>query len=107
MSAQPVHDHPGRVEKTPAAIRAALLPEETPRFEADYQTAIQTAAETYDLTPVQRCLDHWWPAAQMASDDPDGYRQAMDDARKLTAGEHVVTVSWEETAERLGLRSPA
>lgn len=102
MSAQPIHQQQ-RPAKTPAGIRANLPAEELARFEADFQARMREAAESYDLAPVQDCLDRWWPMAVIWADDPDDYRRMMEEAAKLMAGEYVPTVPWEETAARLGL----
>lgn len=102
MSAQPVHQQQ-TPPKTPAGIRGALLDDERARFETDFQACMHRATDIYDLAPVHDCLDRWWAAAVMTAHDPDGYRQAMEDAAKLLAGEYVPTVPWEETAARLGL----
>jgi hypothetical protein len=104
MSAQPVDQPPRqRPPKTPAGIRDALLPADKTRFETDFQACMRRATETYDLAPVQDCLNRWWGAAVMTADDPDGYREAMETADRILAGEYVPTVPWEETAARLGL----
>jgi len=104
MSAQPV-DQPKRQRpaKTPAGIRAALPSEEQPKFEADFKARMRQAEETFDLAPVQDCLERWWPMAVIHDDDPAGYRDMMINVEKLLAGEHVETVTWAEMVERHGL----
>jgi hypothetical protein len=102
MSALPIHQ-PQTPGKTPAGIRAALPDPERARFEADFQTCMSQAAGSYDLAPVQDCLDRWHPAAVIYAADPGDYQRMMREAEQLLAGENVPTMPWEETAGRLGL----
>lgn len=104
MSARPEHANPTRPEKTPASIRSHLIPEERPEFEAAYQAAMRLATDTFDLTPVHDCIDMWFGHAVLAFGDHEGYRAAMEDARKLLAGEYVETIPWEQVATELGLK---
>lgn len=105
MTAQP-HEHApapwhdGRADKSLAAVRGALLPEDLPDFEAEYEAARQRGPKA-----ARECLERWWGPAMSAWHDPEAHRQAMEDARRLLAGEYVETIPWEETAARLGLPS--
>lgn len=104
MTAQPhTTNKPTRPEKTPAGIRAAIIPEEVEAFEADYRAALKEAGETFDLTPVHKCMEGWWRTAVMAFNDHDGYRDMLETVRKLNAGEPVETIPWEQVAANLGL----
>lgn len=88
--------------RTPAAIRAALLPEDIGVFDTQFRAAMREASETFDLTVVHECLDRWWGIA-WSSQNPERHRAAMDAARRLVAGEAVATSSWAEIATRRDL----
>lgn len=104
MSAQTVEQQPRQEPaKTPAGIRAALLPELREQFEADYQQAMAAAAESFDLTAVYDCLDRWYAPARLSFHDPEGHRKALAAAKRIEAGEAVTGSTWAEIAERHGL----
>jgi hypothetical protein len=41
---------------SPAEIRAALVPEERPRFDRDYRRALKVAADTFSLDQLDETL---------------------------------------------------
>ena len=79
--------------RTPVAIREWLSkhsPEDTARFEAEYQAGLQRAGQTYDLEAVEHTLQQWmaqiWGRTQQLSvDEIDLLRQfeATGDATLL------------------------
>jgi len=87
---------------TPREIRAALLPEEVGDFDREYRHVMAEATETLDLTVVHDCLARWRLVA-ISSRDHEAHRHMLDTVRRLSAGEDIPTVSWEETKARLGL----
>lgn len=86
---------------SPEEIRAALLPEELPRFEEQYREALQVAAETFRLDKLEACLRSWRRIAWMTSSDPQAHRRMLDKARRILAGERFPSVSAEEMRARL------
>jgi hypothetical protein len=47
-------------DKTPRAIRAALLPEEIGDFDREFRAVMAEATETLDLTIVTSFVERWW-----------------------------------------------
>lgn len=99
----------GPPASTPAAIRAALLPEEVADFDRDYKQALKIAGETLSLDEVHKTLEHWHRIACMTHADPEAHRQMLQRAEQtLRTGEPPAgTVSADEVKalirERLGL----
>ncbi|MFG1873417.1 DUF6247 family protein [Sphaerisporangium sp. NPDC049003] len=99
--------HPARAphlpapDKTPRAIRAALLPEDAGDFDCEYRAVMTEAMEALDLTPVTACLERWWRVA-WSSADPDGHRAMLDTADRLIRGQDVTTGPLRETLAELG-----
>ncbi|GGL49547.1 hypothetical protein GCM10014719_58460 [Planomonospora parontospora subsp. antibiotica] len=89
-------------DKTPRAIRAALLPEEVGDFDREFRAVMAEATETLDLTVVTSFLERWWRVA-WSSTDASGHRAMLERADELTRGEDVPTRPWAEVRERLGL----
>jgi aspartate aminotransferase-like enzyme len=89
-------------EKTPRAIRAALLPEEVGDFDREFRSVMAEATETLDLTVVTSFIERWWRVA-WSSADAAGHRAMLDQADRLTRGEAIPTRSWAEIKARLGL----
>ncbi|WP_239114809.1 DUF6247 family protein [Planotetraspora kaengkrachanensis] len=89
-------------DKTPRAIRAALLPEEVGDFDREFRAVMAEATETLDLTVVTSFIERWWRVA-WSSADAAVHRAMLDQADRLTRGEEVPTRSWAETKARLGL----
>lgn len=64
-------------EKTPRAIRAALLPEEVGDFDREFRSVMAEATETLDLTVVTAFIERWWRVA-WSSGDAYGHRAMLD-----------------------------
>lgn len=92
-------------DASPAQIRAALLPEEQPRFEEQYREALQVAAETFSLYKLNATLECWRRIAWMTHSDPEVHRRMLANVeRTLRTGEPPPgSVPWSELKERLGL----
>jgi hypothetical protein len=60
------------------------------------------AAELLDLSGVLAMLERWRRVA-WSSSDPDAHRTMLDNAARLSAGEGVATLLWEQVKARLGL----
>jgi len=104
MTAQP-HEPPrapllAAPEKTPRGVRDALLAEDVVEFDRDFRAAMAEAAETFDLAPVNACVERWWPVA-WSSTDPEGHRRMLEQAGRLLRGESVPTTPWEHLKSRL------
>ncbi|QDP95224.1 hypothetical protein FOE78_04235 [Microlunatus elymi] len=102
MSAQSHDPRPTWPDKTPAGIRACLLPEDLDEFDAEFHQVMSEATASYDLNGVNDFVQRWYPVA-VSSLDPQSHRRMLETARKLNAGEHVPTEPWEETRRRLGI----
>jgi hypothetical protein len=89
-------------EKSPRAIRAALLPEDLAGFDREYRAVMAEAMVTLDLNPVTAFMELWWRVA-WSSADPGGHRAMLADADRLIRGEHVPTAPMRETLAELGL----
>ncbi len=90
---------------SPAAIRAALLPEDVPRFDQDYRRALDVAREALSLTDLVETLESWRRIAWSTQADPAAHR------RMLQAAEHAQRTgeppagsrSWNSLKTELGL----
>lgn len=71
---------------TPAEIRAALVPEERPRFDDEYRRALNVAAETFSLEDLDAAMESWRRIAWLCT-DPDRYRQMWRRAATSYTGE--------------------
>jgi hypothetical protein len=104
MTAEPHRQHStpqSWPERNPRAILAALLPEDRPRFAAEFREVMATAAEELELTPVTACLERWRRVAA-SSIDPVAHRGMLDRAEQLLGDQDVPTTSWGEIRTRLG-----
>ncbi|CAM3935712.1 hypothetical protein GCM10009799_39220 [Nocardiopsis rhodophaea] len=77
-----------RIEKTPQAIREALLPEDVDAFDREFRRVMNEAKERRDLTAVFEFIDQWWVVA-LSSRDPAEHRRMMEIADRLNRGEPV------------------
>ena len=71
-----------KIERSGPAIRAALAElsaDECTQFGAEFQQALSHAAETFDLTPVDAVLDHWWGIAAIRANPLSEHEQAQVD----------------------------
>lgn len=73
---------------TPAAIRAALLPEDQARFDTSYQRALVTARDDMDLTELFQCLEHWRRVALLQR-DPTRFASIVRRAAERLTGKPV------------------
>lgn len=80
-------------EATPAAVRAALLPEDVARFDQEFRAALAQTGDTFDLAAVDACLYRWRLVAR-SSADPVAERQMRQQAARLLAGDDIPTVPW-------------
>ena len=68
---------------SPAAIRAALLPEDVPRFDQDHRRALDIAREALSLTDLVETLESWRRIAWSTQADPAAHQ------RMVQAAEHA------------------
>ena len=61
------------------------------------------AAESLDLSGVLAMLERWGRVAWSARDDQGAHRGMLDNADRLSAGEDIATVPWQQVKTRLGL----
>lgn len=95
----------GTPRASPAAIRAALLPEDLPRFDEDYRRALDVAREALSLTDLVETLESWRRIAWSTQADPTAHRrmlQAAAQARR-TGEPPPGTRSWDSLQAALGL----
>ncbi|MBV9141219.1 MAG: hypothetical protein JO115_09920 [Pseudonocardiales bacterium] len=93
---------PPFTDASPAEIRAALVPEEAPRFDREYRQALQVAAETFSLEGLDTTLESWRRIAWMCI-DPDRYRRMWRRAAQLSTREDIpVDETLPTTKARLG-----
>lgn len=88
---------------SPREIRAALVGEEAGNFDREYRQAMADAAESLDLSGVLAMLERWRRVAWSIRDDPDAHRRMLENADRLSSGENVATVPWQQVKTRLGL----
>ena len=88
--------------RTPAAVRAALTGADRTQFERDYQAAVSTAAEDYDLAPLQDVLDQWWHVVVLTA-DPEAHQRMLAAAAALRAGRPVPSSPWAVVRAQLGV----
>jgi hypothetical protein len=108
MTAAASHDgpNPGRERfDSPREIRAALLPEEAPAFDAAYQRALREASETLSLETLQSTLANWRRIARMTRADPAGHRRMLQQAERTrrTGQPPEGAVEWEQLRTELGV----
>ncbi|GGP87116.1 DUF6247 family protein [Saccharothrix coeruleofusca] len=106
MTAAAAHQPSPEVEKTPEAIRAALLPEERDAFDADCRHALGQAAAESSLEPVRSVIEQWWRIATVTRHDPAAHRRMLgriDQTR--TAGQTPGRLrTWDELQTERGGR---
>ncbi len=78
-----------RVERTGPTIRAALDPEQRAEFEADFHAAAVETDDTFDLAPLHRVIDRWWPQAVLCA-NPEIQVGIDEDRRRIAAGDPTV-----------------
>ncbi len=87
---------------SPREIRAALTAEEIGDFDREYRQTMADAAESLDLSGVLAMLERWRRIAWSTRNDPDAHRWMLESAARLTSGEDVSTVPWEQVKAELG-----
>jgi hypothetical protein len=94
-------------DATPAEVRAALAPESVAEFDRHWRDALSRAADTYDLSVVQTCLESWRRVARVttAAGGPEGYRALRNTATVALEEREPVTrgAPWREVRADLGL----
>jgi hypothetical protein len=97
------HDAQPVSASSPREIRAALVAEEAGRFDREYRQAMADAAESLDLSGLLAMLERWRRVAWSTRDDPEAHRRMLDNADRLSAGESLATVPWQQVKTQLGL----
>jgi Family of unknown function (DUF6247) len=75
-----------RVEKTPAAIRAALPGSARLAFDQEFRAALTTAADTFDMTALDRVMRTWWTEALLCA-NPEVQAEVDQTRRRIAAGD--------------------
>ena len=90
---------------SPAAIRAALLPEDVPRFDQDYRRALDVAREALSLTDLVETLESWRRIAWSTQADPAAHRRMTQSAEhaRHTGEPPAGSRSWNSLKTELGL----
>jgi len=90
---------------SPAAIRAALLPEQVGEFDAAFDAALTTARQTLQLDQLRHTLQVWRRVALLTEEDPDQYRRMLASATEVarTGRPRPGSVSWMELRAELGI----
>lgn len=73
---------------SPAAIRAALLPEDRAVFDDAYWRVLDQAKREYDVTPLHETLENFRRQA-IAQSDRDAFRTMVRRAAEYFSGEPV------------------
>lgn len=89
---------------SPAEVRAALLDEEKPDFDREYEHALAVAAESLTLDELHETLECWRRVAWMTYANPHEHQRTLRAAaerltRQSVPADEPVTA----TKERLGL----
>ncbi|WP_018335596.1 DUF6247 family protein [Actinomycetospora chiangmaiensis] len=89
-SSSPQPERRGSLAKgaQPAAIRAALLPEDQPLFDAAYEQALDQAKRDYDLAALHATLENWRRQA-VAQSNPEAFRLMVRRAAAFFSGQPV------------------
>ncbi len=78
-----------RVDKSPAAIRAALPQAMRPAFETEFRAALATAADTFDIAPLDTVVRVWWTEALLCA-NPEVQAEVDETRRRIAAGDSTV-----------------
>lgn len=88
---------------TPAAIRAALLPDDRAAFDVAYRAALAQARESLELTELFRTLERWRRLALLQR-DPARFGSVVRRAAERVSGEPVPEDEpLDRTRRRVGL----
>lgn len=82
----PEAPHPLLRGASPAVVRSWLLAEDRERFVAEYETALDEARRSLDLTEVQAVVERWRQIAALQS-NPDAFRRSVRQVAELMTGE--------------------
>jgi len=90
---------------SPAAIRAALLPEQVGEFDAAFDAALTAARQTLRLDRLRDALQVWRRVALLTEEDPDRLRQLLVSATEVarTQRPRPGSVPWTELRSELGI----
>jgi hypothetical protein len=90
---------------SPAAIRAALLPEQVGEFDVAFDAALTAARETLRLDQLRDVLQVWRRVALLTEQDPERYRQMLVSAAEVarTRRPRPGSVPWAELRAELGI----
>lgn len=90
---------------SPAAIRAALLPEQVADFDAAYDAGLTAARQTLRLDELHRFLRTWRRIALMTKQDPDQQRKILAVAAEIqrTGQPRPGSVTWDALRAELDL----
>lgn len=95
--------HPLAPPASPAAIREALLPSDTGKFDDDYAAALESARGELDLQPVFDMLEQWRRIAILQR-DPENFRRIVVRVAEHMTGEPVPPEEpFEVTRQHAGL----
>lgn len=83
---QPEQPHPLLRGASPAVIRPWLMPEDRERFVAEYESAMDEARRSLDLSGVHEVVERWRQIAALQS-DPTAFRRAVRHVAELMTGE--------------------
>ena len=91
--------------RSPADIRAALLPEQQDAFDAAFDVALTAARKTLQLDELQDMMRVWRRQALLTEQDPEGQRHMLAAAAEVqrTGRPRAGTVSWSELKTEFGL----
>ena len=70
---------------SPKAIMGYLFPEDRGPFQAEYESALDEARRTYDLSGVHRLVEHWRRIAALQA-DPAGFRESVRALAEIASG---------------------
>jgi len=90
---------------SPAAIRAALLPEQLGEFDAAFDAALTAARRTLRLDQLRNVLQVWRRIALLTEEDPDRSRLLLVSAAEVTRTQRPRpgSVPWTELRAELGI----
>lgn len=90
---------------SPAAIRAALLPEQVLEFDAAYDAALTTARQALRLDQLHQVLRVWRRVAWQTEADAHAVKEMADAVAEVrrTGNPRQGSVSWDDLKAELGV----
>lgn len=70
---------------SPKAVVGHLFPEDRGPFQAEYESALDEARRTYDLSGVHRLVEHWRRIAALQT-DPAVFRESVRTLAEIASG---------------------